>query len=91
MGSLFGLPAPPQAPIPEVIPDGETDNQRRERRAGIARGQAQARGLIASPANAGGPQLGGDGQPGVGRGTDPGQYRRKPGSGLLNHTKDPSQ
>ena len=38
-----------------------------------------------------GAQLGGDGQPGVGRGPNPGQYRRIPGSSPFNHTKDPSQ
>ena len=75
----------------EVRPVGETDEQRQDRRAGIAQAQFQARmGRTLNP-NAGGAQLGGDGQPGVGRGANPGQYRRKPGSGPLNHTKDPSQ
>ena len=86
---------PPQAPIPEVIPAGETDNQRRERRAGIAEARALQSGALArgqaSTANAEGAQLGGDGQPGVGRGDNPGQHRRIPGSSPFNHTKDPPQ
>ena len=89
----YGLTLPQaatNAPIREVIPDGETDDQRRQRRAGIARAQDLARGRI-STANAEGAQLRGDGQPGVGRGANPGQYRRKPDSSPLNHTKDPSQ
>lgn len=86
----FGLTLP-QAPIPEVIPDGETDDQRQKRRAGIALAQALARGR-ASAANTEGAQLGGgDVQPGVGRGANPGQYRRIPGSSAFNHTKDSSQ
>ena len=75
----------------EVRPVGETDEQRQDRRAGIAQAQFQARMGRALNPNAGGAQLGGDGQPGVGRGANPGQYRRKPGSGPLNHTTDPSQ
>ena len=89
----YGLTLPQaatNAATREVIPVGETDNQRQDRRAGIAQAQVLARGR-ASTANAGGAQLGGDGQPGVGRGANPGQYRRKPGSSPFNHTKDPSQ
>ena len=89
----YGLTLPQaatNAATREVIPVGETDNQRQDRRAGIAQAQGLARGR-ASTANAGGAQLGGDGQPGVGRGANPGQYRSKPGSSPFNHTKDPSQ
>ena len=91
----FGLPLPQaaNAATREVRPVGETDNQRQDRRAGIAQAQAfgrAARGRALN-VNAGGAQLGGDGQPGAGRGANPGQYRRKPGSGPLNHTKDPSK
>jgi hypothetical protein len=71
----YGLTLPQaatNAATREVIPVGETDNQRQDRRAGIAQAQAPSRGR-ASTANAGGAQLGGDGQPGVGRGANPGQ------------------
>ena len=91
----FGLmlPQAANAVTREVRPVGETDQQRTDRRADIALAQYQARAARGRTlnANAGGAQLGGDGQPGVGRGANPGQYRRKPGSGPLNHTKDPSQ
>ena len=89
----YGLTLPQaatNAPIREVIPDGETDDQRRQRRAGIARAQDLARGRI-STANAEGAQLRGDGQPGVGRGDNSGQTRRIPDSSPFNHTKDSSQ
>lgn len=81
---------PPQAPIPEVKPIGETDDERQQRRAGIALAQALARGQ-ASAANPGGAQHGGGGvQPGVGRGANPGQTRRIP-TYTFNYTKDSSQ
>ena len=83
LAANYGLTLP-QATIPEVIPNGETDEQRRQRRADIALAQALARGQ-ASTANHEGVQ------PGVGRGTNPGQTRRIPGSSPFNHTKDSSQ
>ena len=80
--------------ITEVKPIGETDDERQQRRAGIALARAApalARGQ-ASAANPGGTQPGGGGvQPGVGQGANPGQTRRIPGSSPFNHTKDPSQ
>lgn len=86
----YGLSLP-QAAIPEVIPDGETDDQRQQRRADIVLARVLARGQ-ASTANTGGAQLGGgDVQPGIGRGTNSGQTRRIPGSSPFNHTKDSSQ
>ena len=89
----YGI-TPPQAAIPEVIPNGETDDQRRQRRAGIvlARALASPFARVPSTANPEGAQLGGgDVQPGVGRGANPGQTRRIPGSSPFNHTKDSSQ
>ena len=86
----LALPQAANAAIREVRPVGETDDQRRQRRAGIARAQDLARGRI-STANAEGAQLRGDGQPGVGRGDNSGQTRRIPDSSPFNHTKDSSQ
>ena len=83
LAANYGLTLP-QAAIPEVIPDGETDDQRRQRRADIARALARGRASTANPD-------GGGVQPGVGRGVNPGQTRRIPGSSPFNHTKDSSQ
>ena len=93
LAANYGLTLP-QATIPEVIPNGETDDQRQQRRAEIALAQALARGQASTAnqrPNPEGAQLGGDVQPGVGRGTNPGQTRRIPGSSPFNHTKDSSQ